>query len=79
VNFGRLGPYRLFFTSNDLDEPAHIHVERDGLVAKFWLSPIRLSKSSRFAAHELSKMERIVRDHHPEIMEAWNEFLRRRN
>jgi len=79
VNFIRVGPYRLFFTTNDLDEPPHIHVERDGLVAKFWLSPIRLSKSSRFAAHELSRMERIVRDNHSDIMEAWNEFLRRRN
>jgi hypothetical protein len=27
----------------------------------------------------LSRMERIVRDNHSEIMEAWNEFLRRRN
>ena len=79
MNFIRVGPYRLFFTTNDLDEPPHIHVERDGLVAKFWLSPIRLSKSSRFAAHELSRMERIVRDNHSDIMEAWNEFLRRRN
>jgi hypothetical protein len=79
VNFRRVGPYRFFFTTNDLDEPPHIHVERDGLVAKFWLSPIRLSKSSRFASHELSRMERIVRDQHSDIMEAWNEFLRRRN
>ena len=79
MNFGRIGPYRLFFTTNDLDEPAHIHIERDGLVAKFWLSPIRLSKSARFAAHELARMERIVRDNHSAIMEAWNDFLRRRN
>jgi hypothetical protein len=79
VNFRRIGPYRLFFTSNDLDEPAHIHVEGEGMVAKFWLYPISLSKSARFAAHELSKMERIVRDNHSDIMEAWNEFLRRRN
>ncbi|HXH92027.1 MAG TPA: DUF4160 domain-containing protein [Thermoanaerobaculia bacterium] len=79
MNFKRIGAYRLFFTSNDLDEPAHIHVERDGMVAKFWLSPISLSKSARFAAHELSKMERIVRENHSDIMEAWHEFLRRRN
>lgn len=79
MNFRRIGPYRLFFTSNDLDEPAHIHVERDGMVAKFWLSPISLSKSARFAAHELSKMERILRENHSAIMEAWNDFLRRRN
>ena len=79
MNFKRVGPYRLFFTSNDLDEPPHIHVERDGMVAKFWLSPIRLSKSARFPAHELAKMERIVREDYSAIMEAWHEFLRRRN
>ena len=49
------------------------------MVAKFWLSPISLSKSARFAAHELSRMERIVRDNHSAIMEAWNDFLRRRD
>ena len=79
MNFRRIGPYRFFFTSNDLDEPPHIHVERDGMVAKFWLSPIRIAKSARFPAHELSKMERVVRDFHSAIMEAWNDFVRRRN
>jgi hypothetical protein len=76
-NFAIIGPHRLFFTSNDRQEPAHIHVERDGMVAKFWLKPLRLAKSDRFAAHELGKMERIIEARHDEIMEAWNEFSRR--
>jgi hypothetical protein len=46
MNYKRVGPYRLFFTSNDLDEPPHIHIERDGMVAKFWLSPVQLAKSA---------------------------------
>ena len=33
----RLGPYRLFFYSADRDEPPHIHVEREGSGAKFWI------------------------------------------
>jgi hypothetical protein len=77
VNFRIIGPYRFFFTSSDRDEPAHIHVERDGMVAKFWLQPVRLAKSSRFAAHELWKMEREIKEYHSQMMEAWNEFLRR--
>jgi hypothetical protein len=32
-----------------------------------------------FAAHELAKMERVVRENHSAIMEAWNDFLRRRD
>lgn len=75
--FATVGPYRLFFTSNDRQEPAHVHVERDGMVAKFWLSPLRLAKSDRFAAHELGRIERIIETRHGEILEAWNEFSRR--
>lgn len=77
MNFRRIGPYRFFFTMNDRDEPAHIHVEREGFVAKFWLQPVSLAKSSRFTAHELRKMERIVEEYHSEMLEAWNELLRR--
>ncbi|HEX9646771.1 MAG TPA: DUF4160 domain-containing protein [Alphaproteobacteria bacterium] len=45
----RVGPYRFFFYSGDSDEPAHIHVERDDNVAKFWLDPVRLQGSGGFA------------------------------
>jgi len=30
-----LGPYRFFFFSGDRDEPLHIHVERERMLAKF--------------------------------------------
>ena len=33
----RIGPYEFFFFSNERQEPAHIHVERDEDEAKFWL------------------------------------------
>jgi hypothetical protein len=38
----RLGPYRFFFYAGDVDEPSHVHVERDKDKAKFWLDPVRL-------------------------------------
>ncbi len=38
----RVGPYRFSFYAGDQDEPEHIHVSRDNLVAKFWLDPVRL-------------------------------------
>ncbi len=40
--------YRLFFYASDRKEPAHIHVERDDSVAKFWLDPVRLERSGGF-------------------------------
>jgi hypothetical protein len=30
------GPYRLFFYGFDCNEPMHIHVQREGMVCKFW-------------------------------------------
>jgi len=29
------GPYRVFFTSFDCNEPAHVHVERENSTCKF--------------------------------------------
>jgi hypothetical protein len=46
----RVGPYRFFFYAGDRDEPAHIHVEREDKVAKFWLDPIRTAREWRFFA-----------------------------
>jgi hypothetical protein len=44
-------------------------------VAKFWLEPVNLASSKRFAAHELNQLERIVAEHQAEFKEAWNEHL----
>ncbi|WP_431306254.1 DUF4160 domain-containing protein [Sulfuricystis multivorans] len=42
------GPSRFFFFSGDRDEPLHIHVERERMLAKFWLVPVRLHYSTGF-------------------------------
>jgi hypothetical protein len=44
----RTGPYRCFFYACDRKEPAHIHVERDVNVAKFWRDLVRLAGSGGF-------------------------------
>jgi hypothetical protein len=38
----RVGPYRFFCYAGDRGESPHVHVERNGKIAKFWLDPIRL-------------------------------------
>jgi len=58
----RLGPYRFFFYANENDEPAHIHVQRDRALAKFWLKPVAYASSSGFSAQELSKLFRLVEE-----------------
>jgi hypothetical protein len=44
----RFGPYEFFFWSNEVLEPAHIHVERDDDEAKFWLVPVLLAANHGF-------------------------------
>lgn len=71
----RVGAYRLFFYAGDRDEPQHIHVEREDKIAKFWLDPIRLQRSGGFSRAELSRIHKIIWDHHIQLVEAWNEYF----
>jgi len=52
-----------------------VHVERDDNVAKFWLTPIRLSKSGGFGRAEIRRIEQLVIEKRDSLMEAWNEFF----
>ena len=44
----RIGPYRFFFYANENGEPHHIHVQQDRMLAKFWLTPVSLARSTGF-------------------------------
>lgn len=67
------GPYRLFFTSFDCNEPPHVHVERETSTAKFWIEPIDLAGSHGFSARELNVIRRIITTRREVILEAWYE------
>ena len=73
----RVGPYRFYFVSHDLHEPAHVHVDRDDQSAKFWLQPIGIARNLGFSPKELRAIERIVREHQTILLEGWDEHLRR--
>lgn len=70
-----IGSYRFFFYSNENGEPCHIHVQREQMVAKFWLRPVSLASSNGFAAHELRKLLGLVEEHKQTFGEAWDEFF----
>jgi hypothetical protein len=36
---------------------------------------VRLASNYGFKAHELNEIERLVRQHHAELLEAWHEHL----
>ena len=71
----RIGPFRLFFFSNEGLEPAHIHVKAGGDEAKFWLDPVQLVANYGFNGHQLRRIQRLVEEHRDELLEAWNEHF----
>ncbi|HJU31624.1 MAG TPA: DUF4160 domain-containing protein [Hyphomicrobiaceae bacterium] len=39
----RWNGYRFYFFSNERDEPPHMHIDKGGNSAKFWLLPVGLN------------------------------------
>lgn len=70
-----IGPYRFFFVALDLPEPPHIHVQRERLVAKFWLDPVVLERSGGFRGPEINKIGRLVQENENRFLEAWYEYF----
>lgn len=68
-------PTVFFFYANESGEPHHIHVQRERLLAKFWLKPVSLASSSGFPAQELSKLMGMVETNQQLFVEAWNGFF----
>ncbi len=73
----RARSYRFFFASADRNEPPHIHVRREKMVAKFWLEPVVLARAGGFSRLELNTIAKLVEAHRDEFLESWNEFFGR--
>jgi hypothetical protein len=67
----RDGPYRFYFFSHEPNEPPHVHVDRDNLSAKVWLQPVALARNTGFAAHELTRILKLVEQNQQLLLEAW--------
>jgi hypothetical protein len=70
-----IGPYRFFFFASDRGEPLHVHVERENMVAKFWLAPVRLQYSKGFGRPELGKLKLMVDENRQRFEEAWYAYF----
>ena len=68
----RSGPYRFYFWSHELNEPPHIHVDRERKSAKFWLQLVALARNLGFKAHELGKIQALIVEHQAEFLGAWH-------
>jgi len=70
----RVGPYRFHFYSRELNEPPHVHIERDESEAKFWLEPVSLARNYGFPSRELNKLAQLVEARKNQLNQAWIEF-----
>jgi hypothetical protein len=71
----RLGPYRVYFFSHEPNEPPHVHVDRDEQSAKFWIRPVGLARNLGFSAHELKRIEALIRANEELLLEAWSAYF----
>lgn len=65
----------MFFYANDRDEPSHVHIEREKMVAKFWIDPVQLARTGGFSRAEVNYIQRIVEAHQTLLREAWRDYF----
>lgn len=71
----RVEAYRFYFYSHEPGEPPHVHVDKGAATAKVWLHDGTVARSSGFAAQELGKIRRLVRNERVALKEAWDAFF----
>lgn len=73
--------YKFFFFSNEGSplEPCHIHVRKNGNLAKFWINEKAiLANNIGFSSVELKEIQKILDGRLVLIKETWNEFFKRK-
>ncbi len=66
------------FYAADLDEPIHVHIEKDNFVAKFWVEPIVCATDGGFSQREIRRITQIIVARQHEIVNKWHEMEERR-
>ncbi len=59
------------------EDRSHIHILKDGNKAKFWLEPVvELAENKGFKEHELSKIEKIIKQNEEDFKSKFSKHLR---
>ncbi|MBF0181121.1 MAG: DUF4160 domain-containing protein [Magnetococcales bacterium] len=67
----RTSGFRVYFYSHEPNEPAHVHVDKDGRSAKFWLDPLQLSWNMGYTPKELTQVRSLLLEHRERLLESW--------
>ncbi len=67
----RDGKFRGFFFSRE-ELRMHVHISSPDGEAKFWIEPlVALAGHTGLSKRVLARMQRLVEDHHDEIVRSW--------
>jgi len=73
--------WRLFFFSNEGNEPIHIHAEKGDVECKFWLRSELYDIEEEFAFNLTPRLKREIRkiifDHFDYLIDQWNSYFQR--
>lgn len=67
--------FRFYFYSRQNDEPPHVHVDRSGKSAKFWLTNVTCARAGGFTPLELRRIGRIIASNRASFTRKWNEYF----
>ena len=71
--------WRLFFYSNENNEPVHIHAEKGDMECKFWLDydnfEIREEFTYNMSPTAKKEIRKIIYQHFDYIIDEWNKYF----
>ena len=72
--------WRIYFYSNEGNEPIHVHGEKGNMECKYWILVEEMDIQEEFTFNMSPKDKRDVRkiifNNFDEIVEAWNSFFK---
>lgn len=73
--------WRLYFFSQEGNEPIHIHAEKGGMKCKFWLhtDTFEISEASSLKLKKTARREirKIIYQHFDLIVDEWNTYFKK--
>ena len=75
--------WRIFFYSNEGNEPVHVHCTKGECECKFWLNietfDLEEAFSYNLTVKDTREIKKIIFEHFDYIADQWKDFQRRRN
>ena len=72
-----VGKYRFNFVVADVRERPHVHIRKGRKTAKYWIDQIECSRRGDFKNHELTEIERLLKEYQSELLTKWDEITGR--